>query len=77
MKCIMDDDNTNSKKTVKVKRFFKGVRGWKRFFLFTGIYLVTFLVLFAAAAEYTSQAVILSHMSLYGDILSKLEVIRA
>jgi len=47
-----DDDNT---KTVKVRRFFKNVRGWKRFFLFSGIYLFTFLVLFAIAAEYTSR----------------------
>jgi len=47
-----DDGNT---KKVKVRMFFKNVRGWKRFFLFTGIYLFTFLVLFALAAEYTSR----------------------
>lgn len=47
-----DDGNT---KIVKVRRFFKNVRGWKRFLLFTGIYLFTFLVLLAIAAEYTSR----------------------
>ncbi|MBK8550119.1 MAG: NapC/NirT family cytochrome c [Ignavibacteria bacterium] len=44
-----------TKKPVKAKRFFKNVRGWKRFFLLSGIYLGTFLVLFAIAAEYTSR----------------------
>ena len=46
------DDKT---KTVKIRRFFKNVKGWKRFLLFSGIYLFTFLVLFAVAAEYTSR----------------------
>jgi len=39
----------------KVKRFFKNVRGWRRFLLFTGIYIGVFLVLLAVSAEYTSR----------------------
>src|SRR6266545_3885262 len=39
----------------KEKKFFKNVRGYRRFFLFFGIYILGFLVLTAAAAEYTSR----------------------
>ena len=39
----------------KKKRFFNRVRGYKRFLLFTGIYIFLFLLLFAGAAEYTSR----------------------
>ncbi len=42
-------------KEKKAKRFFKNVRGWKRFLLFTGIYLFVFVALFSLAAEYTSR----------------------
>jgi nitrate/TMAO reductase-like tetraheme cytochrome c subunit len=42
-------------KPVSEKRFFKNVRGWRRFLLFSGIYLGLFLVLLAGAAEYTSR----------------------
>jgi nitrate/TMAO reductase-like tetraheme cytochrome c subunit len=48
----MDKEET---KPVKEKRFFKNVRGWRRFLLFVGIYLGVFIVLFAGAAEYTSR----------------------
>lgn len=58
----MENENENTdkpeavpEKKRKVKRFFKNVRGWKRFLLFTGIYLFTFLALLALAAEYTSR----------------------
>jgi hypothetical protein len=39
----------------KEKRFFKNVRGFKRFLLFFGIYFVLLIVLVAASAEYTSR----------------------
>jgi len=42
-------------KPIKEKRFFNKVRGFKRFLLFTGIYLFVFLILLSAAAEYTSR----------------------
>jgi hypothetical protein len=42
-------------KPVRQKRFFNKIRGWKRFLLFSGIYLGLFLVLLAGAAEYTSR----------------------
>jgi nitrate/TMAO reductase-like tetraheme cytochrome c subunit len=46
----------NQDKPVKrEKRFFKKVRGWRRFLLFTGIYIGMFLVLVAISAEYTSR----------------------
>jgi hypothetical protein len=39
----------------KKKRFFNKVRGYKRFLLFTGIYIFLFLLLVSGAAEYTSR----------------------
>lgn len=39
----------------KEKRFFKNVRGFKRFLLFFGIYFVLLIVLVSASAEYTSR----------------------
>ena len=39
----------------KEKRFFKKVRGWRRFLLFTGICIGALLVLTAISAEYTSR----------------------
>lgn len=39
----------------KKKRFFKNVTGFRRFLLFTGIYFVLFVILFAVSAEYTSR----------------------
>jgi hypothetical protein len=48
---VDNQDNTGKKE----KRFFKKVRGLKRFLLFTGIYIVLFLILVAGAAEYTSR----------------------
>jgi nitrate/TMAO reductase-like tetraheme cytochrome c subunit len=42
-------------KPIKEKRFFNKVRGFKRFLLFTGIYLFVFLILLSTAAEYTSR----------------------
>lgn len=46
------DDNL---KVVKKRWLFKNVKGWKRLFLMSGVYLFTFTVLFAIAAEYTSR----------------------
>ncbi|MBL8006633.1 MAG: NapC/NirT family cytochrome c [Ignavibacteria bacterium] len=43
------------KKPLKEKKYFKNIRGFKRFLLFSGIYLFLFLLLFSAAAEYTSR----------------------
>lgn len=45
----------NPKPEKKKRRFFKNVFGFKRFLLFTGIYIVLFLIVLAGAAEYTSR----------------------
>lgn len=42
-------------KKIKEKRFFKKVRGFKRFLLFTGIYILSFVILVGISAEYTSR----------------------
>ena len=42
-------------KKQKEKRFFKNVRGYKRFLLFTGIYILIFVILVGVSAEYTSR----------------------
>ena len=42
-------------KQKKPVRFFKKIRGYRRFLLFTGIYLGLFLILLAGSAEYTSK----------------------
>lgn len=42
-------------KPPKEVKWFKKIRGFKRFLLFTGIYIMAFLILFASAAEYTSR----------------------
>jgi len=42
-------------KKLKQVRFFKKIRGYRRFILFTGIYLGLFLLLLAGSAEYTSR----------------------
>lgn len=47
--------NDELNKPRKEKRFFKKVRGYKRFLLFTGIYIGLFLLLVAVSAEYTSR----------------------
>ncbi len=47
--------DNQDKPVKKVKRFFKNVRGWRRFLLLTGIYIGLFLVLLAISAEYTSR----------------------
>jgi nitrate/TMAO reductase-like tetraheme cytochrome c subunit len=39
----------------KEKRFFKNIKGWRRFLLFSGIYIGVFLTLIAISAEYTSR----------------------
>ena len=44
-----------SEKINKKRRFFKNVKGFKRFLLFTGIYLLLFLIVLAGYAEYTSR----------------------
>jgi nitrate/TMAO reductase-like tetraheme cytochrome c subunit len=49
----MSEDTIQEPK--KGKRFFKKVRGYKRFLLFTGIYLFLFVLLVAVSAEYTSR----------------------
>jgi hypothetical protein len=43
------------KKTEKEKKYFKNVKGWKRYLLFSGIYIFIFLTLLAISAEYTSR----------------------
>jgi hypothetical protein len=47
--------DTSEKPVKKEKRFFKKVRGFKRFLLFTGIYIILILLLITGAAEYTSR----------------------
>ena len=47
----MDTD----KPVKKEKRFFKNIRGIKRFFLFTGIYFLIAVIALSAAAEFTSR----------------------
>lgn len=47
--------NAEINKPKKEKKLFKKVKGFKRFLLFSGIYLGLFLILLAASAEYTSQ----------------------
>ncbi|HAY35155.1 MAG TPA: cytochrome c3 family protein [Ignavibacteria bacterium] len=47
--------NAKEKTPEKEVKWFKKVRGYKRFFLFAGIYLGTFLILLSVAAEYTSK----------------------
>jgi hypothetical protein len=47
-------ENTEQKPK-KEKRFFKKVRGFKRFFLFLGIDIFIFILFIAGAAEYTSR----------------------
>lgn len=39
----------------KKRRLFKNVKGYKRFLLFTGLYLLLLLILIAGTAEYTSR----------------------
>ncbi|MFZ1323183.1 MAG: NapC/NirT family cytochrome c [Ignavibacteria bacterium] len=60
----MDEKNKNTeqgkekdleKKPVKEVKWFKKIRGFKRFLLFTGLYLGVFFILFAVSAEYTSR----------------------
>ncbi|MEO8514963.1 MAG: NapC/NirT family cytochrome c [Ignavibacteria bacterium] len=48
----MSEEIQKEKKPV---RFFKKIRGYKRFLLFTGIYIGLFLLLVAGSAEYTSR----------------------
>lgn len=45
----------DKKKDLKPKKWFKKIRGYKRFLLFTGIYICLFLFLLAGSAEYTSR----------------------
>ncbi len=45
----------DKKKDLKPKKWFKNIRGYKRFLLFTGIYIGLFLILLAGSAEYTSR----------------------
>lgn len=42
-------------KELKPVKFFKKIRGYKRFILFSGIYIFAFLLLVAISAEYTSR----------------------
>ncbi len=42
-------------KDLKKVRFFRKIRGYRRFLLFTGIYIGLFLILLAGSAEYTSK----------------------
>ncbi|MFC2092494.1 cytochrome c3 family protein [Bacteroidota bacterium] len=44
-----------TKKLLKEKRFFKKVRGFRRFLLFFGIYFLTVLMLLSISAEITSR----------------------
>lgn len=48
----MEAQTTQEKKK---RRFFKNVKGFKRFLLFSGIYFLLFIVVLAGAAEYTSK----------------------
>jgi hypothetical protein len=48
---VKEKDN----KYKKEKRFFKNVRGFRRFFLFFGIYILLFIIILAASAEFTSR----------------------
>ena len=50
----------------KPVRFFKKIRGYRRFLLFTGIYIGLFLILVAGSAEYTSRpAVFVLHVIIW------------
>lgn len=48
-------ENEQVKEKSKKRRFFKNVFGFKRFLLFTGVYILLFVIVLAGAAEYTSR----------------------
>lgn len=48
-------ENSKGNAQLRKKRFFNKIRGYKRFLLFTGIYIGIFLLLIAGSAEYTSR----------------------
>jgi nitrate/TMAO reductase-like tetraheme cytochrome c subunit len=52
---LSTENKNENPKELKPVKYFKNIRGAKRFFLFTGIYLGIFLILLAASAEYTSR----------------------
>ena len=55
------EEKTGSEETQKEqlpsnkRKFFKNITGFKRFLLFSGIYILVFLILMSTAAEYTSR----------------------
>lgn len=54
-KPVKEEISDEQQPVKKRRRFFKNIRGFKRFLLFSGIYVLIFLILLSTAAEYTSR----------------------